>query len=71
MARPMTVPSLYSKHRAWALGLAEQHDDSDEGRLTALVALWRCTREWDLDSSFKGYAEPLIVAALKRTAVEA
>jgi hypothetical protein len=66
-----TVTSLYSKHRRWALDLAREHDDSDEGRLTALVSLWRCVRAWDPDSSFKEFAEPQIVAALKRTAVEA
>ena len=40
-------------------------------RLTALVSLWRCCREWDGEGKFRDYAGPMIEAALKRTAVEA
>lgn len=63
----MTVASRYSQHRAWALGLAEKHDDSDEGRLVALVVLWQCCREHQ-EGSFKAFAGPRIIEALQRVA---
>jgi len=66
----VSVPSLYNKHREWALLLAKELDDSDEGRLTALVSVWRCAREWDGEGRFRDFAGPMIEAALKRTAVE-
>jgi hypothetical protein len=65
----VTAPSLYQRHRKWALSLAAEHDDSDGGRLTALVVLWRCVKEWDLDSDFRDFARPRILEALQRERV--
>ena len=70
MAREVTVPSLYQHHRAWALDLAAEHEDTDEDRLTALVVLWQSCREYE-GGGFKDFARPRILEALKRTAVEA
>jgi hypothetical protein len=67
MARTMT--SLYDSHRKWALSLAEQRDDSDEGRLTALVVLWKCCREYE-DGGFRDFAKPRIEEALGRKEAE-
>ena len=69
MARPMTVTGRYGKYRDWALNLAVEYDDSDEGRLTALVVLWRCCREVGPQEDFKAVARPLIVNALERERV--
>lgn len=69
MARTVTVPSMYERHREWALDLAREHDDSDEGHLVALVVLWQCCREYPR-AGFRKAVEPHIVEALQRQEVE-
>jgi len=63
----MTVASLYARNRGWVLALAEELDDSDEGRLAALVVLWQCCREYD-GGSFKKFARPRVEQALRAMA---